>query len=881
MQVIITHEQADFDAIAALLGAYIMHDSAIPILPQRANRNVKDFLHLYHADLPFYPLQDVPKKPIASVILVDTQSLVTLKGLSKKTTVSVFDHHRKRDDLSAQWNFESIERGATTTYFVEQIMERNDHVLSAVEATLLLMGVYEDTGMLTYTNTTARDAAAVAFLLSNNANLEIAAQFLNPPLSPTQQLVFQNLLKTCEHLKIKGLEIFLGMVSAPDLDDEVSSIAHKINDLFDPDALFIFVALKEGIRLVARSSTDRIDTSALTAAFGGGGHKRASAALIAYDDRAKDQLIAIQKSFLGMLPDFILPAVTVGTIMSKKPLTLKPNTTVAEARRLMESYGYEGFPVLDGEKVVGLLNRRAVDKAISHNLSRAASSLMEAGNFFVSAQDSLRHLQNVMAESGWGQIPVLSADQKEMVGIVTRTDLLKALTGENTNNKQLNLSQSIREDVPPGSLRLLELVSHEAAEIGFPIYIVGGFVRDLILRKPSPDFDIVVEGDAIQLAHILAATYGGKVTSHKKFGTAKWWPLKKNSLDVNGELPINRQDQNDIPSTLDLISARTEFYEKPTALPTIKQSSIKLDLHRRDFSINTMAVRLDGSHFGDVYDYWGGLNDLENGLVRVLHSLSFVDDPTRMLRAVRFEKRFNFTIEERTLELLHEAVAILDEVSGDRIRHELDQIFSEENAADMLQRLDELGILAQIHKSLVWNESMSQDLRKFKESRMLYKDQGEYSIETADKLIDGTYLILTCRLATESLRAVIKRLRFRGDFQQILLATNSLWTDQDLLSTLLPGEFSEKIEKYPPLAVCVLSSLSLNAEFSTKSQQFINTWRKMDIVTSGDDLKQMHIPPGPIYHQILRQLRIARINGEIISAESELEMLQRILSKMN
>ena len=231
--------------------------------------------------------------------------------------------------------------------------------------------------------------------------------------------------------------------------------------------------------------------------------------------------------------------------------------------------------------------------------------------------------------------------------------------------------------------------------------------------------------------------------------------------------------------------------------------------------------------------------------------------------------------------MLQEAVAILDEVSGDRIRHELDQIFSEENASDMLQRLHELGILSRVHKSLQWDENMSSDLKKFKASRSLYVDQDNFSIDTVDKMIDATYLILTLRLAPENLRAVIKRLRFRGDFQQVLLAANSLWKNQDFLSTLPAGEFTEKIEKYPPLAVCLLSSLTLNTEVSSKTQEFIHTWRTMEIATTGDDLKQMHIPPGPIYHQILRQLRIAKINGTINTAESEKEMLQQILSKMN
>ena len=177
-----------------------------------------------------------------------------------------------------------------------------------------------------------------------------------------------------------------------------------------------------------------------------------------------------------------------------------------------------------------------------------------------------------------------------------------------------------------------------------------------------------------------------------------------------------RTDQSDevftksLPPFLDLISARTEFYTYPSALPTVETGSIKLDLHRRDFTINTLALRLDGYHYGDLHDYWGGLNDLRQGFVRVLHSLSFVDDPTRMLRAVRFEKRFDFKLEERTLELLQEALSLLDRVSGDRIRHELDHILDEEKLVEIFTRLDELDLIFSIHPDLIWDDWLRQRL---------------------------------------------------------------------------------------------------------------------------------------------------------------------------
>ena len=872
MNVVFTHEQADFDAIASLLGAYITQPNTLPVLPNRVNRNVREFLEIYATSYPFTKASDLRKEPIEKITLVDTQSLVTTKGISSKTHINVIDHHEKKNDLPSNWDFKYVPFGATTTAFVEKIKQSGEYNLNVIEATLLLLGIYEDTGTLTYTNTSAQDASAVAYLLSKQANLEIAATFLNPPLSPTQQKTFQKLLENSVHLNIYGLDILVAATNARDLDDEVSSIAHKMNDLFDPAALFIFVALKEGIRLVARSSTNRIDVAKIAKIFGGGGHRRASAALVNYQNIREIDLESIKKDLITILEDHVLPAIRVRNIMSKRPLTVSPQTSVEEARKLMERFGYEGFPVVKNNKIIGLLNRRAVDKALAHHLKKNASSLMEAGDYSVSRDDTLETLQKIMSESGWGQIPVISRTSGEITGIVTRTDLIKAMTGNGHNEDHRNLADAIRDNTSVREFQLLRIVSQTATELSMPIYIVGGFVRDLLLEKPSPDFDIVVEGDAIQLSHTLVNQYGGKVTSHKKFGTAKWWPQEtNNSSSPNKTLPINQEELIDIPAALDLISARTEFYEKPTALPTIRQSSIKLDLHRRDFTINTMAIRLDGDSFGDVYDFWGGLNDLENSQIRVLHSLSFVDDPTRMLRAVRFEQRFDFEIEPRTLELLQEAVSLLDEVSGDRIRHELDLIFIEKDACKMLERLQGLGILEQIHPSLQWDAGMSMEISQFR------KDDAENNHE----LKYATYIILVCRLLPLDLNEVINRLRFQSDIQRILSAANSLWHNQETFSDYSPGEFTERIEKYPALTLRVLRTLSQNQKFVKKIDLYLNKWKNISIQTSGHDLKEFNIPPGPIYRQILRQLKIAKINGEIEGEASERLMLKKLIEKIS
>ncbi|MDO9545861.1 MAG: CBS domain-containing protein [Pelolinea sp.] len=882
MQVILTHEQADFDAIASQLGAFILQESAIPVLPNILNRNVRDFLRLYAADLPLIQASDLPNEPITTVTLVDTQSLVTLKGLSKNSKIFVIDHHKKKQDIPPHWEFTNLDTSSCTTYFVEQLMEKNNYSLSLIETTLLLLGIYEDTGSLTYANTSARDASAVAFLLSRGASLNIAADFLNPPLTGEQQILFEKLLENSQTVSIAGENIFISSAEAQDLGDEVSSIAHKIRDLLDPDALFIFVSIREGIRLVARSTTEQVDTSKIAEVFGGGGHKRASAALIKHKKNDPSQLNDVVNEFIDKLPDLVEPAITVEQIMSKKPLTITPKTTIDEALTLMHRFGYEGYPVIEGNEIMGLLNRRAVDKAHAHNLKKTAASLMEAGNIHVFPSDSLNHLQQLMAKTGWGQIPVIDPVSQEIIGIATRTDLLKTLAGSNIGTTQsMNIFSQMENQIAPGQFSLLKLISSAASNLHAPIFLVGGFVRDLILNRPSPDIDLVVEGDALELASFLKKTYGGKVTSHKKFGTAKWWPLGIKGAVASSDIPIAPDQLSDLPNSIDLISARTEFYEKPTALPTITKGSIKLDLHRRDFTINTMAVRLDGNHFGNVYDHWGGLSDLEKKKVRVLHSLSFVDDPTRMLRAIRFEQRFGFDIEPRTLQLMREAALLLNDVSGDRIRHELDQILVEEKAVVMLARINEIRLFTNIHPSIPWNDEINSRLEKL----ISYKPSNNWtnfiSFDRGKFIIQAAYIIWLMMLPDSDINKIFNRLRLKNDLLNKLFSAQEIWRNKGALMSLSPGEFTEALEKYPPLSVFSNWLSEDDRQFRERIENFVNQWRLIQPNINGDNLKNFGIPPGPIYRSILQKIRIAWINGSVTNKEEENQLLENILSKIS
>ncbi len=881
MHVILTHEQADFDALAAMLAAHLLNERTFPVLPRRVNRNVRAFLNLYGAELPFIDPRDLPPETIDTVTLVDTQSLITLKGMARSVRVHIVDHHQVREDIPPDWTMVNQRVGATTTILVEEIRDHNGP-LTTLQATLLLMGIYEDTGSLTYASTTTRDVRAVAFLLEQGASLRIASSYLNPPLSEDQRDIYNKLLQSAERLTIHGQTIVIASADAEELNEEISSIAHKLRDLLDPDGLFILVNTNEGIRMVARSTSDRVNVAEVAQRMGGGGHERAAAALIRSTEDLDDQPPTLEnatKKLLSLLPAVILPPVTVGKIMSRGPRVLPPDTPAREAARLMKRYGYEGYPVVKDGRVLGLLTRRAVDRAISHKLNLPAASLMEAGEVTVSPQDSLDALQKIMAETGWGQVPVKDPESGEIVGIVTRTDLLKTLgEGETALPERKNLAAKLEAALPPARLELLKLVASVAHEKRMPVYIVGGFVRDLLLERPSIDFDLVVEGDAITLARALERKFGGRVATHTRFGTAKW-QLDPSRRELLTEVSDGQALQSgDLPETLDLISARTEFYTYPSALPTVERGSIKLDLHRRDFTINTLALRLDGRYYGNLYDFWGGLNDLQKGLVRVLHSLSFVDDPTRMLRAVRFEKRFGFQIEERTLELMNEARPLLNRVSGDRLRHELDLIFAEEDPALVLSRLEALELLSAIHPQLHWMDRLDGALISVLQGAIDPRWDLEEAVGNMPIRRALAYMIWLIAHPDEDGTRIASRLRLSHQMQAGIHTGSALLAELPKLIKLPPSRIVARLDEVPLPILFAIYSLSGEKAAQNVLEQYAFQWRKIQPKINGYDLHALGLPPGPTYRQILWTLRSAWLDGKISTPEQEAALLKQMLN---
>ena len=413
--------------------------------------------------------------------------------------------------------------------------------------------------------------------------------------------------------------------------------------------------------------------------------------------------------------------------------------------------------------------------------------------------------------------------------------------------KKLNFEGLLERTLTADQMRLLQLVRKAATRRGLPLYLVGGSVRDLVLGRRLNDFDLIVEGDALALARSLRSKHGGRVTGHSKFGTAKWF------------LPESLKAGHD---TLDLVSARSETYKHPAALPTVKMGSIADDLGRRDFTINAMALRLDSPHFGELRDDLKGMQDLEKGILRVLHLRSFIDDPTRMYRAIRYEGRHGFRLAQNTLALIPEARVYVEKLSAQRIRHELDLILDEPKAVGMLSRLDELGLLEAIHPALA----------NFKGSKLARLKSDNAALQNRN----SRWVLWLMHLSGQEIEFLNKRLHFTAELLKVLRSACLLNANARAVLGLKPSQVVEVLEGYSFKALEVVSSAVQDQEIRSVLTKYLSDWRHVKPKTTGHDLKQRGIAPGPQYAEILRRLRAAWLDGDVKTEEEEKALLNNL-----
>ncbi len=412
----------------------------------------------------------------------------------------------------------------------------------------------------------------------------------------------------------------------------------------------------------------------------------------------------------------------------------------------------------------------------------------------------------------------------------------------------MNLSAELDRWLPPGARELLHRIGSCAGDFGYQAYLVGGPVRDLILGRQSFDLDVVVQGDAPAVAH--AATLPGEPAPvvHPFFGTAT---LCEGAF------------------RFDLATARAEAYERPGALPIVRWGTIEQDLVRRDFTVNAMALTLDGQRRGDLLDLHGGRPDLEHGLLRVLHDASFVDDATRILRGVRYEQRFGFAFEKQTLEALQRDLPYLDCLSPDRVRHEFERTFVEDEPELALRRLDTLNVLGAIHPGLVFGPEKAWILDGVRRRAL-----------PPTQLHTVYWCLLAWGMSGVEVETLGTRLCLPRRIQEAVADAAALHELESHLDDpgLSPGQVFDVLRGRSVAALIAAERLFVRPFAGSNLSLYLHRLRHVRPSLTGKDLQALGIPEGALLGRILSCLRTARLNGEVSSREEEVALALRLFN---
>jgi tRNA nucleotidyltransferase (CCA-adding enzyme) len=871
VDVITTHVNADFDTIGSMLAAHKLYPEAVCVLPGSQEESVKGFLvQSAFYSLPMRKPREIDMEKVRRLVLVDIRNssrIGPFGELAGKPGVElhIYDHHPdEASDLKG--TVEVIRRvGSTTTIFVQILKERGIPI-SADEATVMMLGIYEDTGSLIFPSTTVDDYLAAAHLLSCGGRLAEVSDILARDMTTEQVSLLYDLIQGSRSYTIHGVELVIAEARREEYMGDLALLVHKLRDMEAANVLFVLCQMGDRVVMVGRSRKPEVDAGAVMREFGGGGHAYAASASV-----KGATIFQVRERVLRVLAERIIPYRTAADLMVSPPRTVDADSTIYDVHRVLARSGLNAVPVMRGKEVVGILTRQVVEKASYHGLGEETAEEYMNGDFeVVCTDDGIERIQEVIIGKNQRLVPVVQG--KELVGIITRTGLLRFLydvrdvehpdSGEDVPlegalARPKNVSGLMRERLPERVMELLRSAGVCAEGLGMRAYVVGGFVRDLVMRGENLDVDIVVEGNGIRFAETFAAGEGARVRPHHKFGTAVL-------VFPDG-------------FKIDVASARVEYYIEPGALPTVEYSSLKQDMYRRDFTINTLAVRLNPGGFGELIDFFGAQRDIKEKGIRVLHSLSFVEDPTRILRAMRFERRFGFIISRHTQNLIRNAVRLdlISRIPKPRLFSELELILQEADPVSILTRLAELGIGPSIHPGISLDKSQIELLEDMQEilgwfSLLFLEEKVEKWAVLFLALLDPLTPVEAKTLARDlgvrsRVREWVRICKDEGPgvVQQLVLTpTVSRKVIHDILC-VVPNE-----------VILYLMARSKHTDIKRYISLYFTQLKNVRHQVRGQDLLDMGYPPGPAYKTIFDAVLERKFSGELRTKAEEIEFVR-------
>ena len=619
MDIVLCHRTADFDTLGAAVGITHLYPGTRIVLCGGAHPTVREFLGLYRDQFPLIEHRAINAEQLRSITIVDAQRRQLLGPAANwldlpQVQVKIYDHHLSTtgDIVADQMILEAV--GAATTLVVEEL-QRKHLQMPVTVATVMALGIHVDTGSLTYPSSTVRDAAALTWLMAQGANQRAIAEYTEPVFSSDLQDLLTQALELTQTQSRHGNSLSWVMLKTERYVPGLASLTSQLMLLHESDSFLLGhvynKAETQKLSVIGRSRVEGVDLNGLLQPLGGGGHARAAAVTLKTEtpQRVMDDLVA---TLLEQMP---LPPMAAD-LMSSPVRTIRPTTTIDQARRILLRYGHSGLSVVnDQDQLVGILSRRDLDIALHHGFGHApVKGYMTAPVRAISLGTSLPEIELMMVTYDIGRLPVV--EQGQLVGIVTRTDILRQLhqlkhpvLPTHQQVVRTSIQDQLRSQLSPTLQTLLSTAADAAAAQGWQLYLVGGAVRDLLLSGPNQpfrvkEFDLVVDGvettakaAGVSLAQTLQSAYPEtQLQVYGQFQTAALiWP---SGSELAG-------------FSVDIATARSEFYPYPAANPEVEASSIRQDLYRRDFTINALAVRLTRQGFqpqpsGELLDFFGG-----------------------------------------------------------------------------------------------------------------------------------------------------------------------------------------------------------------------------------------------------------------------------------
>jgi tRNA nucleotidyltransferase (CCA-adding enzyme) len=790
-------------------------------------------------------------------------------------------------------------------------------LLTPSEATVMALGIHVDTGSLTYDHATVRDAAALTWLMAQGASLQAIAEYVEPGLSPAMQDLLTVALDGLQTEIVQGYQLSWVLLSVEEYIPGLSNLASHLLSLTEADVLLLAARYavgsdEERLTVIGRShsrgewrfdGSEGIDLGELFRPLGGGGHPRAAALTLRGVDPEKT-LADLLDQLRSQIP---YPPVA-RDLMSSPVRTILPDTTIQEAQRILLRYGHSGLSVVNTEgALVGIISRRDLDIALHHGFSHArVKGYMTTNLRTITPETPLTEIESLMMTYDIGRLPVLESGQ--IVGIVTRTDVLRQLHREKAIGEQGTGSrgriagvegsqeeksnqkwredcmlpgvvwQMLRDRIAPSLWTVLLSAAEQAETRGWQLYLVGGAVRDLFLSNLTnshddpdsdeppifiADIDLVVDGfhrsadqsAGVELARALQQQHSSaRLQVHGRFQTA--------ALTWHNHPTLNSL-------WIDIATARTEFYPYPAANPEVEASSIRQDLYRRDFTINAMAIRLTPPRAGEVLDFFGGLLDLQAKSVRVLHANSFIEDPTRIYRAVRFAVRLGFQIDPQTEGYIRHAIAsgVYHRIQTEmekfpalqtRLKQELRYILEASYWLKAIRLLDDLGAICCIHPNLQLTEQLWWQLRLV--DRWLKQFNVHHQLEHWLILLE----VLLASLETADRVQVAENLQLPADSIQRLQSLDK--TQHNITNQLpkcdRPSQVYQLLRQYD-LATLTLLAVTVPRSVRRQIWQYFTHLAPAKPLLNGNDLKQLGYKPGRQFTPMLETLLAATLDGEV------------------